>query len=141
MKRFLLLISVFFVSTSELFAKGRGFEHVQQSDPKGLIVTLVCITVVFCSLVLLFALFALQGKLMIKLSANKQKKHHKSSTSDQKGVITGEELAAIATAMKLYRGTRHDRESEIITINKVARSYSPWSSKIHGLRQMPNYKK
>ena len=46
-------------------------------------------------------------------------------------------LAAIALAIKLHKAEMHDRESDVITINKVARVYSPWSSKIHGLTQMP----
>lgn len=39
--------------------------------------------------------------------------------------------------MKLNKAEMHDRESDVITINKVARVYSPWSSKIHGLTPMP----
>ena len=46
-------------------------------------------------------------------------------------------IAAIALAIKLHKAEMHDRESDVITINKVARVYSPWSSKIHGLTQMP----
>lgn len=32
----------------------------------------------------------------------------------------------------------HDKESAILTINKVKRAYSPWSSKIYGLREYPH---
>ena len=49
----------------------------------------------------------------------------------------GEIIAAIALAVKLNKAEMHDRESDVITINKVARVYSPWSSKIHGLTPMP----
>ena len=45
--------------------------------------------------------------------------------------------SAIALAVKLNKAEMHDRESDVITINKVARVYSPWSSKIHGLTPMP----
>ena len=31
----------------------------------------------------------------------------------------------------------HDRENTILTINKVRRAYSPWSSKIYNLRELP----
>ena len=47
----------------------------------------------------------------------------------------GEIHAVIALALYLYLMELHDRESEVITINKVARTYSPWSSKIYGLNQ------
>ena len=49
----------------------------------------------------------------------------------------GEIIAAIALAVKLNKAEMHDRESDVITINKVARVYAPWSSKIHGLTPMP----
>ncbi len=56
-------------------------------------------------------------------------------------VIHGEELAAIALALYRYRNDLHDIESSVITINKVARAYSPWSSKIYGLRQFPSLRR
>ena len=46
-------------------------------------------------------------------------------------------VAAIATALKLYKSDLHDRESETLTINRITRAYSPWNSKIHGLTQLP----
>ena len=52
--------------------------------------------------------------------------------------ISDQELvAAIATALKLYKSDLHDRESETLTINRITRAYSPWNSKIHGLTQLP----
>jgi len=41
--------------------------------------------------------------------------------------------AAIAAAIYLYGEELHDVENAVLTINKVSRTYSPWSSKIHGL--------
>ncbi|MCL2502045.1 MAG: hypothetical protein FWE99_02825 [Bacteroidales bacterium] len=41
--------------------------------------------------------------------------------------------AAIAAAIHLYGEELHDVENAVLTINKVSRTYSPWSSKIHGL--------
>lgn len=31
----------------------------------------------------------------------------------------------------------HDVENTVLTIRKVARTYSPWSSKIYSLRDVP----
>ena len=56
--------------------------------------------------------------------------HHKEQDS-------GEVIAAIAAALVEHLDA-HDRESTILTINKVRRAYSPWSSKIYGLRELPN---
>lgn len=47
--------------------------------------------------------------------------------------ITGEENAAIATALYLYFSELHDEEKYVMTIRKVSKTYSPWSSKIYGI--------
>ena len=54
--------------------------------------------------------------------------------------VEDEVIAAIATALKIYRGALHDKESEVITIQSIKRAYSPWNSKIHGLTQLPDRK-
>lgn len=48
-------------------------------------------------------------------------------------VISGEALAAISMAIRSVYGVKHDVESNIITIEKGEKRYSPWSSKIYGL--------
>ncbi len=55
-------------------------------------------------------------------------------------MISDEEIVAIATAMKIYKGALHDKESEVLTILNIKRAYSPWNSKIHGLTQLPDRK-
>ena len=35
----------------------------------------------------------------------------------------------------------HDAESTVLTINKVKRAYSPWSSKIYSLREVPEHRR
>ena len=50
---------------------------------------------------------------------------------------SGEEIAAIVMALNDHLNA-HDRESTILTINKVRRAYSPWSSKIYNLRELPH---
>ena len=55
----------------------------------------------------------------------------------QEITVTGEVNAAISTALFLYFSELHDEESNIITIKKISRRYSPWSSKIYGLRHIP----
>ena len=46
--------------------------------------------------------------------------------------------AAIAMALHLYQSELHDYENTVLTIQKVSRNYSPWSSKIYTLRKTPN---
>ena len=53
------------------------------------------------------------------------------------GQVSDEEAAAIALAIHMYKIEMHDMESLTITLKKVSRIYSPWSSKIYTLRQNP----
>lgn len=48
-----------------------------------------------------------------------------------KDAITGEEIAAISAALHLFLNDLHDEESRVVTIQKISRQYSPWSSKIY----------
>jgi Na+-transporting methylmalonyl-CoA/oxaloacetate decarboxylase gamma subunit len=51
--------------------------------------------------------------------------------------IHEETAAAIALAIHMYKTEMHDQESFTITLKKVSKIYSPWSSKIYTLRQNP----
>lgn len=51
--------------------------------------------------------------------------------------VEEEIAAAIALAVHMYKNELHDQESFTITLKKVSRIYSPWSSKIYTLRQNP----
>lgn len=45
--------------------------------------------------------------------------------------------AAIAMALFLYENDLHDHENTVLTLQKVSRTYSPWSSKIYTLTKLP----
>ncbi len=49
---------------------------------------------------------------------------------------SGEEIAAIAMALYEHFNA-HDKESAVLTINKVRKAYSPWNSHIYSMRQLP----
>jgi hypothetical protein len=53
------------------------------------------------------------------------------------GEITDEVSAVIGLALFLYKQQISDYEKARLTIDRVSRTYSPWSSKIYGLRQHP----
>ena len=42
--------------------------------------------------------------------------------------------AAIAMALYLHFNEMHDEESNVITIQRISKTYSPWSSKIYNMR-------
>jgi len=99
---------------------------------------LISICLVFLILLLLVWIMKLFG---FAFSCRRQSA---AAASDDKSVVRGqlheEEIAAIATALKLYRSDLHDRESDVLTILSIKRAYSPWNSKIHGLTRMPEKK-
>ena len=53
------------------------------------------------------------------------------------GIKSGEVYAAIAMAIYETTEAVHDYENTVLTIRDIAHYYSPWSSKIHGLRELP----
>ena len=140
MKRAILTAGLLFAAMA---ASAKGADTILDKDPVGIYVTIVSVVTVLSALIVLFLLIQLFAKVMVKSA---QKKAAKSKTrgmlvDDMKvsvpagcdSVVNG----AIALAVKLNKAEMHDRESDVITINKVARVYSPWSSKIHGLTPMP----
>ena len=102
-----------------------------------LLMTLIGFGVVFCVLVLL--IFVMKG--MGWVFTRERKPRVAATPASEPAIdhaISDQELvAAIATALKLYKSDLHDRESETLTINRITRAYSPWNSKIHGLTQLP----
>lgn len=48
-----------------------------------------------------------------------------------------EVATAIGLALSMYMRDIHDFEQTIITMQKVMRPYSPWSSKIYSIRETP----
>lgn len=119
-------------------------EIFRQRDKSGIVMTLTAMSVVFSALLLIF--FVL--KVFTYVMNNDLRKKKKSpagaaatATADKASHENEEVVAAIATALDLYRQDLHDREDMVITIQNVGRRYSPWSSKIHGLTALPNRNK
>ncbi len=88
-------------------------------------------------LVVLFIVFYIRTN---KLVAEKQQASgvnidERNSTNEND--VEEETAAAIALAIHMYKTDLHDKESFTITLKKVSRIYSPWSSKIYTLRQNP----
>ena len=104
-------------------------------DKQAWIIVIIGYLVVFAALVILYLVFkfVLPGIFRVKLyrRAAREGRHVDES---EKRVLTGEVNAAIATALYLYFDEVHDFESNVITIRKVSRAYSPWNSKIYNMR-------
>lgn len=118
-------------------------EVFRQRDKSGVVMTLTAMSVVFSALILIFLVLTVFTYLMNTDFSKKTKKAATTAApaADKKASAESDEVvAAIATALDLYRQDLHDREDMVITIQNVGRRYSPWSSKIHGLTALPNKK-
>ena len=114
-------------------------EQFVKYDPSGLGMTITAMAVVFTSLALLYFIFKNIGSFFSR-RANKVpavKAGEKKAVSKPED-FSGEVSADIAMALHMYQSEIHDEENTVLTIKKVSRTYSPWSSKIYTLRKYPH---
>lgn len=116
-------------------------EKFQQHDKIGIGMSVTAMSVVFFGLLLLYVSFRLIGKASVSVSRRRAMKTKEvTSVAEAKekklGEAPGEVFAAIAMAMHESQNM-HDEEETVLTITRVKRSYSPWSSKIYTLRETP----
>ena len=122
---------------SDTLSQSSKSEFFKQVDPFGLGMTVIGMVIVFVGLLLLYIVFYNLTKLIqVKLRRGLRKEG--TIDKEKKDIsIPGEVNAAIAMALHLYFQELHDEESAILTINRASKIYSPWSSKIYGMRQHP----
>jgi len=105
--------------------------------PKELVIAFVGYLIVFAALLLLYLIFNYLPRLMyMKLHRNKKENDEGEEQKDR--MISGEEIAAVSMAMHYILSELHDEESGVLTIKKVSKTYSPWSSKIYAVRNQFN---
>lgn len=130
-------------ATNETLSDTPKHEIFRQRDESGVVMAIIAMSVVFSALVLIFLVLKGFGKFMIWFHGRKDKKVDTETAAPKKKKASEqfeEELAAIALAVKMYQEDLHIKESTVITINRVNRVYSPWSSKIHGITSLPTKK-
>jgi len=104
-------------------------------DPYGIGMTVIGYVVVFIALLLLYIIFFNLTK-VLQINVKKLLRREGKVIEIKEDLsISGEVNAAIAMALHLYYSEMHDKEDTVLTINQTSRTYSPWSSKIYGLRQ------
>ncbi len=121
-----------------------------ENDPYGFMMAILGMGIVFTALLLLFVVFTNTPKLFTTTFKKKVKAFISFRKAPEEALpepqpeevpledLTGEVNAAIAAAIHLYRSELHDYEDTVLTIKKVSRTYSPWSSKIYGLQNLFN---
>jgi len=103
-------------------------------DSGGLIISLVGYLIVFLSLVSLYLVFRYVLPLFIHMNLRRLlRKKYGQEPPEKMPELSGEVNAAIAAAIYLYLEEIHDAEPDVLTIRRVSKPYSPWSSKIYGV--------
>ncbi len=116
----------------------------KERDASGAALTVMAMCIVFSALLMLCICFYIIGRIN-KTFAQKRKVEAHGAVAreipkkERPEADSGEVIAAIAMALNEHLDA-HDRENTILTINKVRRAYSPWSSKIYSLRENPQRK-
>ena len=126
-----------------------GGDRMAQTDPHGWTLTLISVSVVFAALIVLYFIYSFTGKAFsgeLKAAARKAKRAVTPGSDREAEVAaaialaldmecSGEEYAAIATAVHLYLNDAvHDVEPGIVTI---VRKESAWNDKQLNFRKLP----
>ncbi len=116
-------------------------EAFATNDPDGFGMTIMAMCIVFGALLVLCLCFYVIGMIGKRAAlVNKARATGVDITEvDPNAHDSGEEIAAIAMALHEHFN-QHDNESFVLTVKKMKRAYSPWSSKIYGLREIPGHK-
>lgn len=110
---------------------------LQVIDRQAVVIVIIGYMIVFLVLAIMYLVFKFVLPFIFKIKLYRRAaKEGRALDESEKHVLSGEVNAAIATAIYLYFDEVHDVESNVITIRKVSRSYSPWNSKIYNMRNL-----
>jgi len=102
-------------------------------------IVIVGIGIVFLSLLIVYWFFryVLTFILNFRLRSFARKKGiDPTEALTARTIQSGEVNAAIAMALYQYFNELHDVESGVMTIKRVSRHYSPWSSKLYNMKNL-----
>lgn len=107
-------------------------------DSTAWVIVIVGLTIVFTALILIYVFFKYTLPFILgSLTRLKAKKEGIEVLGTKSMHIPAGDTAAIAMALYIYLSDMHDDESNVITIKKVSRTYSPWSSKLYSMKNRP----
>ncbi|MDP4290595.1 MAG: OadG family protein [Bacteroidota bacterium] len=123
-----------FIPLMSILITGGG--QNESSGPGVAITSMIIVFLVLVALYFIYRLLTVLYSIDIRQQIIRRKGKEKVASVSPEA-IPGEVNAAIVMALYLYQHELHDNENTVLTIKKVSRTYSPWSSKIYGLRQNP----
>jgi Na+-transporting methylmalonyl-CoA/oxaloacetate decarboxylase gamma subunit len=116
------------------YQKPKKDEEIKKYDAWGVGITVIAMSTVFLALLMLTIIFSSTAK-VLRVTQKLLRKKEKGivvapvPVAKHKEEISGEEYAAIATAIYMYDNELHDEENTVLTIEKTTRSWTPWNAK------------
>ena len=131
------------------YHKKKQSEVIAASDPYGVGLTVVAVSVVFIALICVCLIMMGYGSAIRNWNEKRSKKQsagsrQQAAVSGQQAAVGGQQAvdgdvyAAIATAIYLYNEELHDDEDMVITIQDVQRAWTPWNDKRFNMNQYFN---
>lgn len=123
-----------------LITSNSKVDFFNKYDVNGFSLTILAMGIVFSALLTLCICFYFISKIGESVQHRNKVKTSKTKNTEttkmERRHDSGEEIAAIVMALHEHLNV-HDRESTILTLNRVKKAYSPWNSKIYNMRQIP----
>lgn len=128
-------------SNNKIKDKNHKVEKFHEVDENGFALTIMAMCIVFGALLILCLCFLAISKVFARVTRENKMKSQglnpdEVARDERPDHDSGEVIAAIAMALRDHLEA-HDTENTILTINKVKKAYSPWSSKIYSMRELP----
>jgi len=90
--------------------------------------------VVFVALLTIYFIFRYAIPFLFRIKLRNLARRLGRGVEEMHEEVPADMNAAIALAIYMYYSELHDEESNVITISRVSRTYSPWSSKLYNMR-------
>ena len=101
---------------------------------EGIVVAVVGYVTVFLALLVLYLAFTYLAKFYsFQVRRKLARKGKKIDKAKEDIFIPGDVVAAISLAIYIAHEL-HDEESNVITIKRISRTYTPWSNRLDGMR-------
>jgi phosphatidylglycerophosphatase A len=130
MKHRKITVSFLFTLLFVISANAQETASAQAVEEYNTLKSLIVLALMILALVFLYRSSKYKA---VKKTDNRDAKTDNNSVPD-------EVVAAIIMMLNDMDEDVHDKDNTVLTMRKVTRNYSPWNSKIFGLRQMPYIK-
>jgi|GEM_PF-947557 len=134
-KRYLLFLLLF---SMPLLGNNLGEVNIYIVALFGIIIVMVSLFIIYFFMQFISWLIKYYKYIQLKTIRKKKNKLRIIKIEDNRPDI--EAVLAISTAIHMEMKYKMEEQNAILTINKLIRPYSPWSSKILSMRKVPDRK-